>query len=278
MIKFSLHELMNVAAWMTSISTNFYMASQTPENPLKEHEIQDLVRQLKELQKHCRNFELPVSAEAIERALSDLPKNDREIEMLMGVVESEIKSRLFIFVPAERARYFQSSSLLSDNATRAFPKASWELVQAGNCYAASLDTACVFHSMRAAEIGVRCLGTALGVSFPNYPIELAEWQNILEQVESKIAAMKAMPRGQIKDEQLKFYSQAAVQFRYFKDAWRVRVAHARETFDGSQALQVLEHTRDFFESLAARIRRAARGAAPLKDFSAAWLPRSGAAC
>jgi hypothetical protein len=104
--------------------------------------------------------------------------------------------------------------------------ASKELVWAGNALACGLYTATVFHSMRAAEIGVRVLGKELGVEFPDKPLELAEWQSILDNCDSKIGAMKQLPRGTEKDDKLNFYSQAAVQFRYFKDAWRVRVAHA----------------------------------------------------
>jgi hypothetical protein len=55
--------------------------------------------------------------------------------------------------------------------TNAFPSASKELVASGNSLAAGLFTASVFHSMRAAEIGMRCLGRALDVSFPHKPIE-----------------------------------------------------------------------------------------------------------
>jgi hypothetical protein len=125
---------------------------------------------------------------------------------------------------------------------------------AGNSLAVGLYTACVFHSMRAAEIGVRALAIPLKVSFPDKPIELAEWQNILDQADSKIVAMKALPRGTRKDEETNFYSQAAVQFRYFKDGWRVRVAHARETYEEAPALKVFNHTLEFFETLATRLR------------------------
>jgi hypothetical protein len=107
--------------------------------------------------------------------------------------------------------------------------------------------------MRSAEIGVRTLGRALGVSFPDKPLELAEWQTILEQTEAKITAMKKLPRGQHKDEELNFYSEAAVQLRYFKDAWRVRVAHARASYKESQAKEIIDHVRSFFESISSRL-------------------------
>jgi hypothetical protein len=52
---------------------------------------------------------------------------------------------------------------------------------------------------------------------------------VIDRIEAKIREReKALKRGQEKDATLKFYSQAAVQFRYFKDAWRNHVAHLRE--------------------------------------------------
>jgi hypothetical protein len=107
--------------------------------------------------------------------------------------------------------------------------------------------------MRAAEIGMRALGKTVGVEFPNHPIELAEWLAILSQADAKIKAMQQLPKTAQKDEELKFYSQAGVHFLYFKDAWRVRVAHARETFEEGPALRILDHTRDFFEIISDRL-------------------------
>jgi hypothetical protein len=156
-----------------------------------------------------------------------------------------------LFVPQHRSEYYEQT--LPNTVIAAFPTASKELVAAGNSLAVGLYTACVFHSMRAAEIGVRVLGKELSVSFPDKPLELVEWHNILDQADSKIVAMKALPGGTHKDEEVNFYSQAAVQFRYFKDAWRVRVAHARETYEESPALKVFSLTLEFFETLATRL-------------------------
>jgi hypothetical protein len=85
-------------------------------------------------------------------------------------------------------------------------------------------------------------------------LELAEWANILDQADAIIVKMKEMPRGTHKDQVLTFYSQAAVQFRYFKDGWRVRVAHARETYEETAAIRVFNHTHEFFETLSARLK------------------------
>jgi HEPN domain-containing protein len=165
---------------------------------------------------------------------------------------TDIEKTVFLYIPEHLAKYYEI--VFPSIVTTAFPLASKELVWAGNALAVGAYTACVFHSMRAAEIGVRVLGNELGVEFPDKPLELAEWQNILDKSDSIIGEMKKMRRGTDKDEKLNFYSQAAVQFRYFKDAWRVRVAHARESYEERDAIKVFTHTHEFFETLATRLK------------------------
>jgi hypothetical protein len=200
----------------------------------------------------CKRIGLSTSTELLKGRENDLPQTTREWDVLISAVRAELKTNLFLFVPPHLAKYYEQT--LQNTVITAFPTASNEIIAAGNSLAVGLYTACVFHSMRAAEIGVRVLGKELGVSFPDKPLELAEWQNILDQADSKIVAMKALPRGTHKDEELNFYSQAAVQFRYFKDAWRVRVAHARGTYEESPALKVFNHTLEFFDTLAIRLK------------------------
>lgn len=202
----------------------------------------------------CKELGLTTSETLLTHSITDLPATTAEFRLLRIALFSEIHKRLFLFVPADRAPFYEKDDILSQGARDAFPSAYRELRSAGNCYATAEFTACVFHLMRAAELGVRALGTALDVTFPTHPIELADWQNILDQADAKITAMKNLPKGTHKDEELNFYSQAGIQFRYFKDGWRVRVAHARETYSENQALTIMRHTCEFFEVIASRLK------------------------
>ena len=207
---------------------------------------------LKALIKCCEELDLSAAQELASNAYDDLPRTRREFDQFLRFVMADVKKTTFLYIPLHLAKYYEL--IIQSFITTAFPLASKELVWAGNALACGLYTASVFHSMRAAEIGVRVLGTELGVQFPDKPIELAEWQNILDQCDSKIVKMKEMSRGIEKDDKLGFYSQAAVQFRYFKDAWRVRVAHARENYEEVPATRVFSHTLEFFETLANRLK------------------------
>lgn len=215
---------------------------------------------LNDLKKLAVEFELPTSSVLLHMAVKDLPRTSREMNILLLAVRTEVHGKLFVFIPSERSDYFEMDGVLSDKAKEAFPNAYSELREGANCYAAERYTACVFHAMRAAEIGLRALAADVGVTFPDKPLELAEWQNLIEKSENKIkeivnCSVRDDPQqAQRRDEDRKFYSEVAAQFRYFKDGWRIRASHARETYIGSQALNVLNHVRQFFEDLAVRLR------------------------
>lgn len=217
---------------------------------LTDEENEGLRDLLQKLLKECRTLGMHVSLKVLAGSIEDLPETKREFDYLINTVRSELSSKLFLFVPGHRAHYH--NLILPSIVTVAFPSASSEMVAAGNAFAFGLSTASVFHAMRAAELGVRTLANQLGgISFPT-DITLVEWAQILDRIEARIRDMKQLPRGTQKDEALQFFSEAAAQFRYFKDGWRVRVAHARAVYDSQQARTVLTHTLDFFQTLANR--------------------------
>jgi len=74
----------------------------------------------------------------------------------------------------------------------------------------------------------------LNVSFPA-PLEAQQWQTIIDKLDAEIGQQTKMavqqPKGSAKDEELKFYANASLQFRYFKDAWRNDTAHFRGSYN-----------------------------------------------
>jgi alpha-D-ribose 1-methylphosphonate 5-triphosphate synthase subunit PhnG len=212
-----------------------------------------LADDLDALLKICEQLSLPVSKALISKRLGDPPHNERELGVLIDAVKTELDKQLFTFIPSHLTKYYECDDLVGDAAKKAFPTASAEIREAGTALAAGLHTATVFHSMRAVEIGLQKMAAELGVTF-NYPIELAEWGKIVGELEPKINAFKAGERSPEKDANLKFYSEAAAQFRHFNNAWRVRVSHARASYKEQQAIEVIEHARSFFETLAERLK------------------------
>jgi len=234
--------------------------SDDPERHLNGQERKALRDCLIDIFDLCHRLDLPISGDLIssrfEKTDGDpdggLPKTLGEYDLLIQAVLAELKNKLFFYVPPNRAKFYDI--IFPSIVTTAFPSASKELVCAGNALACGLYTACVFHAMRAAEIGLRVLAEKLKVSFPDKPIKLAEWNHLIEQCETKIAGMKHLKPKARREKELNFYSQAAAQFRWFKDGFRVRTAHARETFEEIPATRIFTHTHEFFETLSSRLK------------------------
>jgi HEPN domain len=218
--------------------------------PLSDDEKEELRDTMKIVLRECRALDLKASCTVIARRIDDdnLPEKYREFELLVEMVEAEIGAKKFFFIPDYRAKYY--NLMLPIRVVDAFPAASSEIVAAGKAFATALYTSCVFHAMRAAEIGVRALAAEMDVTFP-ISIDLIEFGNVLDKIDGKIRDMRTLPRSEKKALDLQFLSQAASQFRYFKDGWRVRAAHARAIFDEREALSAFDHTLGFFETITA---------------------------
>jgi hypothetical protein len=253
MLKRSADEYIALGRELEAMSLCFYMMEESEDKGgLRPDETESLNKTLKELHKHCNTLELVVASEQITMALTNPPKTRQALEYLVSGILAELKSRLFLFFPTQSAKWYECETLLNETGRQRFPRAYAEIRHAGNCIAFELYDGAVFHSMRALEHGLRATATQLNVSFP-FPIELAEWQNIIEKIESEVRAMKALAKSPQKDADTQFYSEAATQFMYFKDAWRNHVSHVRTVYNQSQAVEVLEHVGKFIGRISERV-------------------------
>lgn len=226
----------------------------SPEKNLDAEEFAQLGFVFSQIYALCDDLDLPTSKELFHNGASDLPQTGREFEIYTRALYSEMQSKIFVFLPEHRRKYFIPVKFIPKSIDDPFPLARKELVEAGKCFAFDRYTACVFHCMRAVEVGLRAMAIALEIEKFDFPLEQADWEGIIRKIESKILKMKDMVKTAEKDDGQNFNSSAAMQFRYFKDGWRVRVAHTRETYDETQALRVLEHAVTFIEILAGRLK------------------------
>jgi hypothetical protein len=201
---------------------------------------------------------LTTSAKTFGRCLNDddqVPSTHKEFDFVINLLKDELNSRICLFIPPHVADYYESDKLVSDNVIENYEKASEEIRWGGTCLAAGLYTACVFHAMRAAEIGLRSINNVKPLKIRgNKPVERAEWREILDGLSTLIHEIENSDNTTPnKDDELQFFSEALAQFRFFKNGWRVRVAHARATYNEPQAKEALDHVRSFLEVLAIQL-------------------------
>lgn len=190
--------------------------------------------------------------ELIERAIKeeiDGMMLAAHLHILENSIATELTSSYFLRIPEGRRFFFdQRKPLFGQEVADIFQSASYDISAAGRCFALDEWTACVFHLMRVLEIGLRDMAKNVGLD--ESAMELENWKVVIDQIEKKIKELESTPKSTIKSEKLRFYSEAASGFRYFKDAWRNHVSHARTHYDEREALVIYNNVLAFMQTLA----------------------------
>lgn len=230
------------------------------EEPVTGRNLNFLKSFLVKLKKECDSLQLNVPSRLISKsvdrlsALEGVNAHDERgrIAMLMEMIIEELKAQLFLYILPHRASYYQWDGSFSEQLITAFPTASKDLGHAGNCFASEEYTACVYHSMRALEIGLRSLCLYLELTFRK-PIELTEWGTLIGDLEKKIEQMQNLPKTIERENELSFCSHALALFRHFKNAYRNPVSHARAYYEEDEAKSIMERTKEFLEGLSNKL-------------------------
>jgi hypothetical protein len=234
--------------------------------------VQDLAAQLKSLD--CKfSFRRAVELNVILSGAyghAEWTKLKDEIHILWQTLTPELIERRFAFIAVDKNHYLdelgwhpaihakekdKAVSRVWANIWKRFPSAKYECEEAVYCCVFERHTACVFHSMRTAEIGLRALARRMKVKLPKGKrLEWAEWQQVLKEMHSVSEKVsQTMKAGPVKDETLEFYRGAIGQFYGFKDEFRNQVMHVRKNYDGFQAASALTRVHDFMDKLANKI-------------------------
>jgi hypothetical protein len=183
-----------------------------------------------------------------------------ELIHLERVLLMELMDRRFLLVEKDRVDYLDQKDLFGETVRDAFPSAGRDIQEAGNCLAAECGTGAVFHLMRAAEFALRSMARDRDVSFKERPLEEKEWGQILGSLEGRISELRNSNRScwrtpELRDTQIRFYSEVVQELRGFNDAWRRHVSHADALafYERDEALGIFKHVRGFFQKIAERI-------------------------
>jgi hypothetical protein len=191
-------------------------------------QIVDLLDRLRD----CQEYEWPAVAE--------------NARLTRQVILNDLGQHLFFCIEGTEARGFGRPEPWGALVNERYSAASKDIEAAHRCLALREWTASVFHCMRVLEHGLRPMATRFDVSFAT-----DSWHAVIQGIENGIDGLrnkKGLTEADRKD--ITFYSDAAMQFRYFKDAWRNHVSHARTHYDDKDAPRIHDHVRDFMQHLA----------------------------
>lgn len=175
------------------------------------------------------------------------------IESTIKVVENEADQRFCYTVKKNKSDLYELERERWRSIVGKFPSVGAEANSALICYAIDENTACVFHLMRIAEIGLRALARERQVTIPKKPLAWAEWNDILIFLQKKIDRIGERKRGPTKDAALAFYQGSIGEFGAFKDTYRNIVMHVRKSYDEHEAASALLHVREFMGRLSAKL-------------------------
>ena len=166
---------------------------------------------------------------------------------LKSVIEDAVKNRAFTYIPDDERKKIINAPAHWAGAWSKFSSIRQDSERAIECYAHGLYDACVFQAMVVLECGLASLAKALKVTRG-----VKAWGTLIEDIEKAIAAFSAAGRSTPKGaksptaaaarkraELVTFYSEAAKEFTYFKDAWRNHVSHGRARYEKQDAEKVL---------------------------------------
>jgi hypothetical protein len=181
---------------------------------------------------------------------------ESELSQLRYSLRCDLQRNRFAFIPTDKANYFERDDVFGKEFHSAASCAINEDIKAaGNCVAAELYTASVFHLMRAVEFGLRALAAHVQVPVSPDDLEYKEWQNVIEQIEKAAKTIIDSPASSPKEraERKEFYNGVIGEFKGFKDAWRNNAMHTRATYREPQALSLFDQVKNFMRRLATRV-------------------------
>jgi hypothetical protein len=152
---------------------------------------------------------------------------------------------LFFHAESEHLKDYQTEGEVAKIWKDDFPLAYFESYSMRKCYLFGEPTASVFHSMRMLEIGLRAFAKVL-----NVPVTTRDqWEVIINNIETEIKKISGPQAGADWKQKQEAYSEAALHFRYLKNAWRNHVSHARVSYEPPKALQIMRHVCEFIKEL-----------------------------
>ncbi len=207
------------------------------------------------------------------------PKSNETIKSFLErariAIYNEMEARKFVYIPESQHAYFENNRLFGESVYENFKSARDDIENAGNCLAADLPTAAVFHLMRVAEFGMRALAKHLKVKITKQkreqkcphckrvisdagkpvttPVEYAMWDEVLKELKKKIVSLENAKKGPCRTENFRFYHGLLDDLQKFKNVDRNEIMHSRRSYGADEADVVFNSVKKFMVSLSNRV-------------------------
>lgn len=253
MNQFAAERLIAISTKLTSVAR---IIERSPNNHKKISSSfrTGVLYQLSKIEEDCEALSLELCLDKIQRIKYSLPDSTyfsiaQQFTEFNERFYDETKRNLFMHVPKEKQRFYTEPHKKFGLDVERFPSAKDEIEEAGKCYAAGRNTACVLHLMRILEGGLSALGKHFGI-----PYSHTNWEAIINQIPVKIDEIEKRSNKPLNwQDDRKFYSEAGVHFKFLKDAYRNYAMHLHESYDEGKAFSLFTHASEFMRHLATKL-------------------------
>ena len=266
MEKFSALKFYHMAVLLEKLKNQYSVAAKKISDDFSiDEDLRKLVgKLLNSIKLECLELSLSNSAEVICEFQHDLVswkigllanmtvgQMKSRLDEINRAIKREMKLHLFMYIPVEKVKYYDSyrktrgvgqAYLFGDSVNNKLPDASFDIEEAGNCFATNRYTACVFHLMRAMEKAVQKLGDNLGVMLVNEKV----WQTIIGDIREELK--KKFPNS--KDSNRIKYENILGHLETVKIAWRNPTMHPKATYTDEEAYNIMHNVEIFMVDLA----------------------------
>ncbi len=177
-----------------------------------------------------------------------------KIDQLIACIRHEAAITVAITLPpASIHLYEQLQPLFGETVAREYPSAAYDISEAGKSLALGRYTACVFHLMRAVEIGIKAVYA--GLNLPDF-VKAGDrnWGSVLGKIEKEIKTRNSsQPTKWTSDTEKKFYELVYASGESVRLAWRNSTMHVENKYTEDEAEQIMAVVKGFMRKIAANI-------------------------
>lgn len=173
---------------------------------------------------------------------------ERDFTELRSRFEDELKARLILYIPPERASYLNDALSGWPTVVGAYPEMAGDITEASKSLAVARYTASVFHLMRVMEFGVRRFASRCKATINTD----RPWGAILNDVNGVIGKMPT--KTKVQKNKHERYSRLYVHLDHVRLAWRNNTMHPKETYTEEEAIDVYGNVRAFMKNLSTIIK------------------------
>lgn len=266
MFKFRLFDLLEATWHLEVAQEEAEKKSKSGVGKLSDRDQEVYQQDVNRMRVLCENFQLESALDQLGRMDITIGRGSHDgaygvyktltdqTQQVWECLKTDLDKSVFMFMPLVEAKYYDQDELFGSEVKARFPKATKEIVSAGNCYATGNNTACVFHLMRAVELGARTMFRGMkATKHLKRPMTLCTWGELTAALDEGLKGLTIGKRSNTaKANTFQFYSHAVGVFKHFKGAWRDPVSHTGRFYQPGETKDIMDNTRQFMQHLASR--------------------------